>query len=115
MSLKDKILGADDLVKKSVEVPEWDVTIDVCSMTARQRSEVLEGKIGADGGLNLVNLYPKLLSVSLRDPETGELIFTEEEAEALLDKNSGILENLAKITVDLAGLGEKSLKEAEKN
>ena len=38
MSIKDKIKQAGDLEREVVDIPEWDVTVEIRSMSARQRA-----------------------------------------------------------------------------
>ena len=38
MSIKDKIKQAGDLEREVVDIPEWGVTVEIRSMSARQRA-----------------------------------------------------------------------------
>jgi hypothetical protein len=116
MSLRDRILKADDLAKKEMEIPEWDVKINVCSMNGKQRSILLQkAKEGDAEGKDLVDFYSKILAMTIRDPETNELVFTEEDYDELMEKNVGVIERIVEVALKLNGLSNDSIKEAEKN
>lgn len=114
MGLRDKILQAQDLKGETINVPEWDVDIEVCGISGKARANLL--KIGFTGDiLDLEKMYPVLLSESLRDPETKEKIFKPEDYDALLEKNGAVIERLSRIAARKAGLLTGSIGEAEKN
>jgi len=114
MSLRDKILNADDLTKEEMVIEAWDVTINVCSMTGKQRSKLLQrAKDRGDEGLE--DFYSEILAMTVRDPKTNELIFSEKDYDALMGKNIKILEEIVNKSLELNGLGNKSIEEAEKN
>jgi len=116
MNLRDKILNSDDLSKKKMEIPEWDVTINVCTMSGTQRAKLLEKAQNAEAkGQDLVDFYSKILAMTIRDPETNELVFTEDDYDRLMDKNVKVIERIVEISLTLNGLGGDSIKEAEKN
>ena len=42
MSIRDQIIAANDIQVELVEIPEWDVTILVKSMTGAERGQMLK-------------------------------------------------------------------------
>ena len=102
-SLRERILSAQDIQSERVHVPEWDVEVEVRSMTGAQRARVLQGAT-VDGEVDLERLYPILLIETVYDPETGEPVFEAADRDALNAKNSGALERIAKVAMRLSGI-----------
>lgn len=114
MSLRDQILAANDLGTKSVEVPEWEVTLEIRTMTAAQRNRVINNS-QTDGKMDPDRFYQMLLTSTLFDPSTGEPVFTPEDAEALMGKNYAIIERLAKESMALSGMGDNDVDDEGKS
>lgn len=112
-SLRERILSAQDIQSERVYVPEWDVEVEVRSMTGAQRARVLQGAT-VDGEVDLERLYPILLIETVYDPETGEPVFEAADRDALNGKNSGALERIAKVAMRLSGI-EPGAEDAAKN
>lgn len=112
-ALRDRILSVQDIQSERVYVPEWDVEVEVRSMTGAQRARVLQGAT-VDGEVDLERLYPILLIETTYDPESGEQIFTPADRDALNSKNSGALERIAKVAMRLSGI-EPGAEDAAKN
>lgn len=112
-SLRERILSAQDIQSERVYVPEWDVEVEVRSMTGAQRARVLQGAT-VDGEVDLERLYPILLIETVYDPETGEPVFEAADRDALNAKNSGALERIAKVAMRLSGI-EPGAEDAAKN
>src|SRR5690606_8056060 len=112
-SLRERILSAQDIQSERVHVPEWDVEVEVRSMTGQQRAAVLKGAT-VDGEIDLEKLYPILLIETTYDPESGERIFNPADRDALNAKNSGALERIAKVAMRLSGI-EPGAEDAAKN
>ena len=118
MSLRDTILGADDLKKESVKIPEWNgVTIELREMSGAGRNKYFElVNFDKDGKAKLSDMYAASIVLSARDPETGELIFTPEDIPVLQDKNADVITKIGTSALKLSGLEPKiSTEDAEKN
>lgn len=115
MSLREKIFGIDDAKKELVEVKEWGISIEVRSMSALERSRLLEKVVDGKGKVNFELLYPSVVIACSFDPETGEKIFTPEDFAALNEKNAGALEHITKVALKLSGLDVDSVGESLKN
>jgi hypothetical protein len=114
--LKDKILQADDLEKKQVYISQWDATVEVRSLTGKQRASIIKSVMSPDGKIEFIDkMYGDLLIECCYDPETGELLFSEADKDALNNKNGSALENIARIAMDLSGLSEQVAQDMEKN
>ena len=73
MSLRDRIIAADDIGKRLVEVPEWGVTVEVRTISAGQRSQMLKSAQDGGGGVDVDKLYPMLLIATCFDPDEDEV------------------------------------------
>lgn len=104
MSLREKILAAADLTHEDVDVSEWGVTIRVVSPTVRERARIVSAFMGPDGTPDLEKMYPALVIATATDPKTGERLFTEDDADALLAKNGRVVERVAQAAMKVAGM-----------
>jgi len=107
MSLRDQIADAQDLYAETVEVPEWNVTIEMRTPTLAERSTMVRRFVKDDGSAaidNLAEMFPALLIATCFDPETGEALFTEADADLIRSKNGAVVERLAQVALRLAGL-----------
>lgn len=107
MSIRDKILAADDIGTDTVHVPAWNVDVTVRGMTLGQRNDAITAARNEDGSLNLSRYYAYIIIGTVSDPETGESVFTEDDVDLLLGKSSAPADLLAKKALDLSGMDEK--------
>jgi hypothetical protein len=103
-AISDRIKAADDLTEETVIVPEWDVTVVVKSMTGKARAMLFKRAAQPDGTMDFEALYPAILIGCCFDPESGEPVFTDADAEWLNDKSAGPVERLAQVGMQLSGL-----------
>jgi len=105
VSLRDSILAADDIDTELVEIPEWDVTVEVRGMTGADRSRILEvAAAGGDGGINIGSMYVETVIASTYDPETGVRIFSQSDKDAILGKSAAAIDRLAQVGMRLSGM-----------
>jgi|SRR5581483_2487058 len=109
MSLIEQIKAAAVAGGEKVTVPDWGVTVEVRPMTVRGRSEVYHDAI-VDDETRLEKLYPALLIASVFDPETGEKVFSNADAEWLADQSSAPVELLATKVLELSGLTKAAVE-----
>ena len=114
-TLKDAILSVDDRKKEQVEIEEWGQTVEVRSLSGKERAQIMRMTVDKKGDVDTEKLYSVLLIKTLYDPESGELIFSDDDAPALLDKNAAVLKKLGRVAFQLSGFGEQALVNAEKN
>lgn len=114
MSIRDRIIAADDIETEIVDIPQWDVTVEVRSMDGRSRTRLLSAAAENDGVLNLEQFYPEVVILCSFDPETGERIFEPGDADLLLSKASAPLEILAQAALRVSGMAGDSLDQAGK-
>lgn len=118
--IKQKIRAAQDLARELVEVPEWDVSIEVRSMSARQRAQFaaqIESAQRADGVVQRIeSLWQVVLLTCCFDPESGDPIFEDSDIDWLVEEKSGIvIDRLANTCLEVSGLREKAIDDAGKS
>lgn len=109
MNLRDKILSSNDVKTVKVHVPEWDADVTVRTMTAGQRARY-EIRVGKDAALAV----PLLLVYTLCD-DSGKLLFTEDDINAVAEKNPAALYPLAVASNKLNMINVDDVEVAEKN
>ena len=114
--LYDKIRNVDDIKKLDIDIPEWGVIVGVHSMSGLDRAMLLNKCIDNKTGSVIQEKFQAgVLIACCRDPETGERLFSDGDAEWLMQKSSGAIEKLASAAMSASGLTGEALKEAEKN
>lgn len=114
-NLREKILGASDIRREQVHVPEWDATVEVRGLTGTQRAKLMKTGFDAKGAVDFEKLYPELLVASVFDPETQQPVFTEADRDSLNGKSGAALERVAQAAMRLSGLSPEAAEQAEKN
>ncbi|MEX1037859.1 MAG: hypothetical protein WDZ96_03270 [Acidimicrobiia bacterium] len=117
MSLKDKILSADDLPRKPLIVPEWGITAEddgwIRGLTGTERdayeSSVRQFK-GQQMVVKLENVRARLVSLCLVDGE-GNRVFTDKEVVVLGAKSGRVLDRLFDQAAALSGLTADQVEE----
>ena len=115
MSIREQILNADDIESELVEVPVWGVTVEVRSMDGRSRTRLLKSAAANDGVIDMERMYPEMVILCSFDPESGERIFVEDDADALLSKAAGPLELLATAAMRVSGMTGDAVEVAGKD
>ena len=118
--MKQKIRAASDLARELVDVPEWDVTIEVRSMSARQRSlfaaTIENNQNESDVTQRLEKLWSSVFLTCLFDPETSEPLFEQDDMDWLFVEKSGVvIDRVANVCLEVSGLKEKAVDEAGKS
>ncbi len=113
MNLKEKIKDTNDIRKETVKVPEWDVKIEIRTMTGVQRSLMMNRAIDKKGTILYERMYPDMVIACCYDPKTGEQIFEEADKDWLMEKSCSAIELIATKAMRLSGL--VGIEEAEKN
>ena len=110
---KEKILAAQDLQVKEVNVPEWGGAILVRGLTGTERdkfeSSVLRGQ-GRNMSVNMENLRSKLVAMSVVDQE-GKRLFSDQDALELGKKSAVVLNRIFGIAQALSGLTDDEVSE----
>jgi hypothetical protein len=114
MSLRDTILSVQDTQQQTVEVPEWGVTVEVRGMTGTQRSEFIAACVDPKSGMpRFERVYSQIIIACTYDPETGSQVFEATDRDVIDSKSAAATERIAKVALDLSGLGEDSPEQAK--
>ena len=113
--LADKIRQSDDRVVEIIDVPEWDVKIELRSMTALQRS-LMQVEWADTEEQSAAVLYQTVLQHCCFDPDTGDQVFNEEDSEWILaDKSAQVVDRVAQACLKVSGLSADSIDESGKD
>ena len=122
MSIREKIKTAEDSSTELYDVPEWGVTLEIRSMTARSRAIFVAEMASEDGTVGGVNdpariegMWWNVISQTCYDPKTGELAFEDGDQDWLFDKNAKVVNDLANECMASSELTEESQSEAGKD
>lgn len=126
-SLKETILGAQDLAYEDIEIPEWGgVTVRVYGLDsdeieAYQNSSTAmktKAKKNADVELAVKSRRAQLVVKALYNPHTNERIFDDADAADLAKKSAGVVNGLYVLVERLSGMDrtfDEQVADAEKN
>lgn len=112
--LRSKILAANDIRAELVEIPEWDVTVEVRSMTAADRARIIELAAAEDGRVGVGAMYMETVLVSVYDPESGERLFSDADRDAIMGKSAAAIDRLATIGMRLSGIDAEAQDNAKR-
>ena len=114
---RQAILDAKDLPTQTVEVPEWNGSVIVRTLTGEERDNLEATTLVQKGkkmSVNLSNFRARLVSLSVVDQQ-GKAIFTESDVELLGKKSAIALDRVAKVAQELSGLKEDDVEKLTKN
>ena len=121
-SIREAIQAADDGSADLYEVPEWDVVVEIRSMTARSRAHFvaeMASEDGTGGGVNdpdrIVGMWWHVIGQTCYDPDTGERAFDDGDDSWLFEKNARVVNDLANACMAASGLTEEAAGEAGKD
>lgn len=109
MSLRDRILSANDIESHVVHVEQWNVDIEIRTVTALERARLVKGCTDENGNVDMERMAPTLIVASCFDPETGNKVFSDEDVEALQEKSSGAIDFVAQKAMEYSGLAPKAV------
>lgn len=113
MSLRDSIFAKDDIPSESVDIPEWDVTLEVRGMTGADRTRLLESAVNTKTGeVDLKVIYPDVVILCTYDPEDGLRVFEDGDRDALMSKSANAIDRLANAGMRLSGFENKEGRDA---
>jgi hypothetical protein len=117
---RDAILGAQDMVREEVPVPEWGGSVFIRSMSGTERDAweqslvVPEGKAGKPGKADVRNIRARLVAFCAVD-EAGQRLFADADVQALGAKNAAALDRCARVAQRINGLTPEALEDAKGN
>ena len=107
MTLKDTILGSDDVLRREVSVPEWDCTIWMHGVSAEEREKWESSLKVVDGTPQVFGARCRFLVKCIHDKE-GHRVFSDSDSESLSRKSSIVIDRLWEIANDLNTLTESA-------
>jgi hypothetical protein len=110
---REAILGANDLKKELVKVPEWGGEVYISMMTGASR-DAWEQSLMTSKGSSLDNIRARLVAFTAVGDD-GKRLFTNEDAELLGQKSATALERCVKIAQKVNRLTESDLEDLAKN
>jgi len=115
-NLRDQIRSASDMESEAVEVPEWGVTVEIRTMTGRQRARIMtEMAHGGIENVDVEHLWSSVLTTCIYDPESGENVFTDDDLEWLMtEKSAAVIDRLSRRCLDVSGITEDGADEVGK-
>ena len=112
---KDQILGADDIVTKEINVPQWGGSVKIRTMTASDRDrfeqQVFSGNTKSERRDNIRAL---MLSICIVD-ESGNRVFGEKDVKALGGKSAAAVDAIFSEIQKMNALSDADIDEAAKN
>ncbi|WP_461365749.1 hypothetical protein [Candidatus Darwinibacter acetoxidans] len=114
---RDKILKADDIEVRELEVPEWGGSVYVRGMTGRERDQFEAGIVkqkGRNTEINMKNARAKLVVLCTVD-ENGKRIFGDADIALLADKSAKALDRIFSVAQELSGISKDDMEELTKN
>ncbi|QDU62172.1 Phage tail assembly chaperone [Planctomycetes bacterium Pan216] len=118
---RDQILGAEDLARESVDVPEWGGQVFVRMMSGEERDEFDQALVAKASGTNANNLKvdvremrARLCSLTICD-EKGQLLFSRADVAALGKKSGAALQRVFDAAQKLNKINGDAVKSLEKN
>ena len=117
MLTKEQILGAMDTTVEQIDVPEWDGTVFVRTLSGTELDE-FEGEnyevVNGQVNVNKRNVRARLLSRAICDQD-GKPLFTLKDVEALGKKSGRALNRVVAVAERINGLDKRALEDAGKN
>lgn len=114
---KSEILGADDLKRELVQVPEWGGDVYVRGLTGTERDQWERSfmqrkgnKVEFDLDLVLGNARAQLCSMTIVD-EQGNRVFSDADAVELGKKSAQALDRVFTVAQQLSGITKKDVDE----
>ena len=110
MSLRDRILSANDIATKVIHVPLWDVDLEIRTLSSLERTRMIKACTDKDGNVDLEKMYPLLVISSAHDPESGMKVFDHDDMVAVSDKSAAAIEMVAKVAMEMSGMNAEAIE-----
>ena len=104
MGLREQILAKEDHCRKELSVPEWGLTLNLRTWSARERVRIQSWL--KDGVEKHPHLLARVVALSVVDND-GAFVFTDKDVDRLSEKNGKVLEAIAKEAVEWNALGKE--------
>jgi len=114
----EAILGIDDLHIETVHVPEWNGSVRVRTLTAKERDDFEQSLLEKRGRgknqtreMTFLNMRSKLVVRCLMHPTENSRLFRDDQAEQLGRKSGAAVDRLYDVAARLAGISEEDVDE----
>jgi hypothetical protein len=108
------ILDTDDMKFEIIQVPEWNFSVRIRSMSGEER-DAFESSIAGEGKkMNTQNIRAKLVMLTVVNGK-GERIFTREQIEALGKKSAAALNRVYEASAKLSAITKADVEDLAKN
>lgn len=108
-SARDRILAHPRGTGEMLEVPEWDVTVELRSMSIAQKGKLIGDEEPTAAKMSL--MLPEVIVFTCYDPDSGEPIFSADDLEWLQNEPASIIENVAMKGLNVSGVEEDTGQE----
>ncbi len=108
MLSREDILMANDVVEVIVEVPEWNGSVKIRTMTKAKQLQLRENA-SVNGKVDGARLEVLMFVAGVIEPQ-----FTAADYDALKDKNAKAMDRVLEKIMSSSGLSEDALKATEK-
>lgn len=114
MSLKNKIISTADIKTAPVEVPEWDCTLFVKTLTGTERAAFFRKAEECRKNHAETDVVVHLVILTACD-EHGVRLFNDADFAALSEKNVFAIDRVATAAGKLNGFDRDAVEDAKKN
>jgi len=109
---RDQIKATDDIKRETVAVEDWDGDVFIQALSVRLRREFIRLYDGVDDPEVPADVW---LTLNCACDEDGTRLFDDSDVEWLNDKSSRAVQLIGQRCLELNGLTEDAVEEAEKN
>jgi len=113
MSLKEKILAAEDMTPVPVKIPEWGVEGQLRPLDGESRFRIAQLATATGPDSDNKCIAEAYVCESLRD-KSGERVFEFEERSLLAKKSPQVIERLYEQIVEISGIQPSEEEDPEK-
>ncbi len=120
--LRATALKAKDIKSERLAVPSWGVEFEIRGLTGAQRAAMVARATvttrvdGEDvSSVDSKILNPLLIVSSCFDPDTGERVFEDADADAINQKSAEAIDLVTAVVLRLNGMTKEEKKGMEKN
>lgn len=110
--LREQILNAKDIKSEKVFIEQWEIEVEIRGLTGAERAVMLNDMRGS---VDFVKLYPQIVIATTYEPGTNIRIFEATDVDLLNSKSGAALEKIATVAMQLSGLKDGAVADAEKN
>ena len=114
MLTKEQILSADDLRQEEVEVPEWNGSVSVRTLTGTDRDAFEQSIVQGVDKMDLANVRARMAVLCVVDAD-GKRMFADSDAKALGARSSLALGRIFDAAQKLNAMTDEDVRELAKN